>query len=211
MAVLQAIEGLEPSDVLEGGETSDDRATRIAKLTKQLMTVDHRREIVQEKIIDPDTPPEAVADHIRTVDELATKKAEILTELKALKEELVTGRSEMLGEVQSLLRIMRECPTEERLDLRTRVKARLKYLVEEIWIFVERITFKQRVVHTQIFLRGGRKHYLRILQRPITAKVQGVAALDLEEVDLRNYEPTQAAAGKVRRSRRGMGGMGKGM
>src|SRR5437016_2274987 len=119
---------------------------------------------------------------------LAEQKEDLVKQLRALKEASVTGRSEMLGEMKSLIRLLRAAKAgTERSTLRRRIKARLQMMIDSIWVYIQPFSARSRVVHVQIFFKGERSHYLRLKVGQPPKKVGAVTVLDLDGVDLSNF------------------------
>jgi hypothetical protein len=163
--VLRAVGALRPRDVLPADAVADEREAQIAALTARLVALDHRAGEVQRQIEDPDNAA-AVALLTKSLSRLLGEKAQAAGQLEALKVESLTGRGESLGEAQSLLGLLRGAegtPGEE--DLRRRLKAALRWVVEEIWVVSQPVGEREYVGHAQIYLRGGSRRYVQLLPR----------------------------------------------
>jgi DNA invertase Pin-like site-specific DNA recombinase len=195
-AVLRAVVTLRPADVLDTARRGDDREDKISQLTDTVRAYDQKLKMLQEKVADPDTEPEAVPSILKAMEPVAAAKAAKERELKLLKEESANIRSETLGEVQSLVKLVKQAEGPALLRLRRRIKAQLKFLVESVWVYIEKINHIRSVAHIQVFLSNGRKLYLQAVAPALTAsagKVQ-LGKLNLADVDLRTFDAQAAAA-----------------
>lgn len=115
--------------------------------------------------------------------------------LDALRAEATHSTSETLGETQTLIQLLAAAPDEQKADLRTRLKQRIKNLVAEMWLVgwsderkdaIGRLR-KDRKAELQIFLRDGTVYQIFINREgaaggPIPWK-SGI----IPQADLRNY------------------------
>src|SRR5262249_18816865 len=116
--------------------------------------------------------------------------------LAKLQAEAVNCRAESLGEVKTLLGLMAEAKGEELARLRLRAKTRIRWLVNEIWVLVEKTNHVLRVAHVQVFLRNGARRYFCVQAREEDPDKPGSPIkLNLRDVDLREY--AQAAHGRT--------------
>jgi DNA invertase Pin-like site-specific DNA recombinase len=162
-AVIRALGDLRARDVLPPEAKVDEREQRIQLLTSELVALDHRLRALEGQAADPRQDADLLPSLLAIIGRVAKQKAAKAKELRALKEEAVGGRTETLGEAQSLLRLLAEAPEGEKAALRRRVKARLRLLIESAWVLVQPINRQRRIVHVQIYLRGGRRVYRQVL------------------------------------------------
>jgi DNA invertase Pin-like site-specific DNA recombinase len=80
---------------------------------------------------------------------------EVNREREELASRLATDEGEALTGVQTILPLLRSASGEELTDLRRRLKARIRELVESIWVLVWEINGAVRAAEIQVFLRGG--------------------------------------------------------
>ena len=131
----------------------------------------------------------------QALNRLATDRAAASSELEALKMDSLTGRAEQLGETHSLLDLLQEAKgAPDEADLRRRVKAALRLVVNQIWVYVQPVTNRLRVVHVQIYLRSGQRRYIRI---PTANLPGGFQPLELSDSDFRTGHIPHAAADSV--------------
>lgn len=185
-ALVRGILGLKPRDVLPPGPEVDAREARIGELTARLVALDHRLETLQQTLGDPGTPAAEVSPLVAVVRQVAAHKEATAKELTALKFEAQTGKTETLGEVQSLLEILRDAEgTPEEPDMRRRVKSALRWLVEEVWVLVQPVHRLARIGHVQVYLRGGARQYFLVMPaRPCRAQPWDLRGADFRAGDL---------------------------
>jgi hypothetical protein len=161
--VLRALSELRPRDELPPRPKEEAHERKIVELTERLVALDHREQIIQQQIADPEQDPAIVPALVASLRQVTANKAATGKELQALKLESVTGRGETLGEVRSLLELLADATKEEAGQLRLRIKARLRWLVESIWLLPQVVTSHCVILHVQIYLRGGTRKYLQII------------------------------------------------
>jgi DNA invertase Pin-like site-specific DNA recombinase len=185
-AVLQAVAELQPSDVVDapkGGTGELDEA--VNKLTARLATLEERYRVAEKNLLDPDctTPAEELNGRLNLLSEAIRGTREQLQKSEA---ERLNCRAESLEEVQSLLALLDRSEGEELARVRCRIKARLDWLVREIWVHIEKVNHVSRVAHIQIYLRMGAKRYL-VVHAPTPAPDRPAPAVprSFRTVDLR--------------------------
>ena len=189
--VLATVAQLRPHDVLPPDAQLDEREARIATLTARVVTLTQREHDIETQLADPDNA-NAVPALAKALNRLATDRAAASSELEALKMDSLTGRAEQLGETHSLLDLLQEAKgAPDEADLRRRVKAALRLVVNQIWVYVQPVTNRLRVVHVQIYLRSGQRRYIRI---PTANLPGGFQPLDLSDSDFRTGHIPHAAA-----------------
>jgi DNA invertase Pin-like site-specific DNA recombinase len=195
--LVRALAELRPADVLPPRPDSDAREARISELTGRLVELDHRAGLLRARLADPATRREALPDLEETVGLVRADMTATARELDALKLESTTGRGETLGEVKTLLGLLGEAAgTPGEADLRRRVKARVKALVEAVWVLPQVITRQKVILHVQVYLRGGKRKYLRIMppNPPPGIKPWDLAASDFRAGDVGGAAQVAASA-----------------
>jgi len=181
-AMLRTLGQLRPRDVLPPSKARDELELRIAALTTRLPALDYRKRQLQADAADPDK------------DYLLPVLAQVVKEIKAtakeldrLKLESTTGRAEALAEVQSTIDLLEKVRgTDQEEDIRRRVKAAIGWLVDSIWIVVQRFNQLRAIVHVQIYLRaGGRPRYVAYGPATLRPKEN---PWDLSDYDFRSGE-----------------------
>jgi hypothetical protein len=196
-AILDAVRQLTPRDVVDRPEVLDERQGRISELTRERVTLNEKLAGIQAQIVDAGTDPEDVGFLVETAQALRDRKRAAQRELDALNLEATTGRPEALAEAQTLIDLLRDTPPEQREELRRRIKAGLRQVIEGIWIYAQRIRRGCQVVHIQARLYNGKLVYVWVEpDRP------GVERLDLHGDDFRvGTKPTpQRTPSRRRRS-----------
>jgi DNA invertase Pin-like site-specific DNA recombinase len=195
-AVLNAVDELKQADLID--RAADGAAgldARIQKLTGHLMVLDHRYREADAKLLDPTNTTPAEELHGR-LDRLSDKRRQVADELARLQADALNCRAESLGEVQSVIRLMAKAKGKERLTLRRKAKARLRWLLSEVWVYVEPVNKYTRVVHVQLFLRNGTRRPLWFVARhPATAAGREMVRprRTFEDVDFRTTDPSGLA------------------
>lgn len=192
-AVLRAIGQLTPADVLGAGADEDGRLERIRKLQGEQTALVVKLENIERRAAEPDQDEDMIPVLLGMAREVKTRKKEVDQQLKELKEEALTGRTETLGETQSLVGLLADTEGEEEERLRGRIKARLRSLVDSIWAIVQPINRTLRIVHVQLRLRSGAVRYVQILPE----KPTDVAPWNLKGVDFRTWKTAKQADRKT--------------
>ena len=185
-AVLSAVAELSPVDLQDREQPADEQENLIRELTDELIARDHTLRMLQDKINDPKTRPTAKKIYTESIDREAAAKEDTAKRLETLKADAVSGRPETLGETQSLIKLLANAKGAEAEKLRRRLKSRLRLIVDEIWVVIERLDHKRRVAHVKLYLRGGATRYLRVFSPAPPADSQaGIRVLNLEKKDFR--------------------------
>lgn len=190
-AVLDALTEIRPGELADRGKgaaPSIDKA--ITKKTKEVAVLGHRLEESEQMFADPT----CTVDTRQLAGAVAKAKLALAAasdELARLQGEAKNCRAETLGEVLALVPLMRKTPAgPERERLRERLKVRIKWLVESVWLLIEVQNKYRRICHFQVFLRSGvRKDGQTASVHAPAGKPQPepVPRLRLRGVDLRNY------------------------
>jgi hypothetical protein len=106
---------------------------KIAGLAGELLELDRKIQDTKRKYEEE----EGYAELLDLLKTLERKKRARSAELEKLRQEQTSNDTETLGEARSLLAMLQGCTPEELLDLRTRLKARVRALVESIWVLIE--------------------------------------------------------------------------
>lgn len=133
------------------GKRQDGQEEKIAGLTGKLLDLDSRIQAVQRAIEDePDYESQLVL-----MRRLENKKRATSAELEKVRQEQTSNEAETLGEARSIHAMLSKCPPEELADLRIRLKARIRSLVESIWVLPEGER-RRKVASVQVFFRSGK-------------------------------------------------------
>jgi hypothetical protein len=159
-AVLSAVSELKPADLADRNGGSDAREEAIRAETDNLIALDHKLTTLKEKAANPKTKVAALPAILEMVESTAEAKQATARRLETLKADALSGRPETLGETQSLIKLLRSAKGKEAETLRRRLKSRLRLLIDEIWIVVERLGHKLRACHIQLCYRGGAMKYV---------------------------------------------------
>jgi DNA invertase Pin-like site-specific DNA recombinase len=223
--VLRRIGQLEPKDVLPPDAARDTQEARLAEIRGRLVALDHRIADVQAQVEDPENAAAVAVltrSLTRMLDEKKqleteykalqwesqTSRGETLTEAQSIIE-LLSKATDALRAVaskrQAFLRShpgkeFRDEATYRRLEgelaeMRRRLKATLRWLVEEVWVVVQRFGQRKAIGHAQIYLRGGARRYAQLLplRGPSRRRRTGLKIWQLGECDFRGGDIGDAA------------------
>jgi DNA invertase Pin-like site-specific DNA recombinase len=177
--LVACLEELTHDDVLPPGRKADEREKRIGELTEKLMNLGLRREALEAQAEDPAVDPDLLPSLLKMIPQVVREEKATAKELRFLKEQATTGMTEALGDCQNALKAITS-PEERR-----RAKARIQQVVEAIWLLVQPVSSSSRppkIVHAQIYLRGGRRIYRQL---PPKKMPPGVRPWDLSKADFR--------------------------
>jgi hypothetical protein len=156
---------------------------QIADLTGQLADLDHDL-VTLRKRFDTAANKDTILDMI---EEREGKQKAVAAALEKVKQEQTNNHLETLGETRSIAARLRDAGPDELLDLRTRLKGRIRSLIREIWVLVEGWGPDRRAT-LQLFFRKGTwlsfTHYARASCPPSVA-LGGEEATLRPEHDLR--------------------------
>jgi DNA invertase Pin-like site-specific DNA recombinase len=162
-AVLTTLAQLRASDV-DGRHQADALNARVERLQAERSSLDIELETLDRQLneLPPAKWPKRVVTRMSKLEEQIAAKDE---ELRAAKEAAATStRTEALVDLRSALSILDEAIANgngaEEQALRRRIKGRIPFLVESIWVRMQVVTKKSRYVHVRIYLQGGQERYL---------------------------------------------------
>jgi DNA invertase Pin-like site-specific DNA recombinase len=181
-AFLQMLDELNAKDVAGRGG-ADDAERELAAVEGMLSANEKKLEQVNERAAREDDP----TLFLDLIKRLTEDKQALLARREELKARAQVDRPDSLGEARSLIRLMDATEGEELQQLRRRVKARIRELVSEVWVLIERVG-RARVAYVQAHLTGGGVRYF-------TAHTPADANPPLRnyrKVDLRKYRHTAA-------------------
>jgi DNA invertase Pin-like site-specific DNA recombinase len=165
-AILSRLVELKPADVLARTGKGTDK---VAEWSGRLVVINRNLATMQKQA--------AVADDasafIPIISDLAQQRKEAMVELDKAKSEAASREGDALGETQSLIRLLEDCEGAECHDLRRKVRAALRRLVESIWVVIV-ARERAKVVAIQLWFSGGKRHrdYL-LVTRPGTKHAEG--------------------------------------
>ncbi len=189
-AVLQALAELRPQDLADPKKGVGGLEADIQKLAGQVLVLDERYKQAEQQLLDPDntTPAQELNDRLNKLSEARREKQ---AQLAKLQTEAAASRSDSLGEVQSILEILRATEGDGLEQLKLRLKPRIRRLVNEIWVLIEKANHVRRVAHVQLFLRNGARRYF-----VVHAKHSPRGELTPIEHDFSDVDLSQLAAGR---------------
>jgi DNA invertase Pin-like site-specific DNA recombinase len=148
-AFLKTVRELKPADVLGG--KADAREDEITALTGRVQDLDRRIAAVQRRALEED----GIDALMTLLGNLDRERKESTAKLDKLKAEAAHQQPTALTETQSLIDLMGSATGEELERLRTRVKARIKQIVSEMWMIVFDASSAIRAAEIQIVLHSG--------------------------------------------------------
>ena len=152
--MLRTIGTLTIKDVLPPALHSKHEA-RIAAATQRLVIIDQRISDIQRQLEDPDNAL-AVKPLIHTLATLEADKQDLVNQLKTMKLDSTTGRSETLAEAQTLTALLAtKAGTAEEPDIRRRLKSAIRWLISEVWIITQPYNGNSVLVHAQLYFRSS--------------------------------------------------------
>ena len=156
LGIIRWLSELSPVDLLT---TDRDRrtASKLAKAESKLCDLDGRIETIQQRLTN-DPAFVSLLDVLQKLDKERRETAQLVETLRADKS--ASGDMDALG----LIRRLADVSSEDRYDLRTRVKASIRHLVERIDVDVERNTI-DRVALVTIKLRTGSVRHVQIMAK----------------------------------------------
>lgn len=158
--VLAALRELRAEDVAATDRVRQDELTdRAETLRQELFVLDARYAATEKQFLDPTVglSPDAL---LKAMGDLKVARDGVLARLRAAAaEKQVAG----VAEVRSVVAAMEASPPgEEREALRRRVKTRLRWLLDSIWVHIEKQNHVRQYAHVQIFFRGGGRKDLTV-------------------------------------------------
>jgi DNA invertase Pin-like site-specific DNA recombinase len=155
-AFLQMLDGLNAKDVTGRGAV-DDAKRELAAVEGKLEATGRKLEQVNERARREDD----FSPYLDLMKRLSDDKKALAARLEELKAQAQVDRPDSLCEARSLIGLLDGAEGEERQQLRRRVKARIRELVREVWVLVEKFG-RVPVAHVQAYLNGGGVQYFTV-------------------------------------------------
>jgi DNA invertase Pin-like site-specific DNA recombinase len=185
-AVILALAKLKARDV-DGRHEADALSARAEALQSEVSALKLDLDDLDGQLreLPPGRRPRRIVARMAELEEAYESRSE---ELRKAKEAARTStRTEALAELQTVLdrydRLEAGGASAELEALRERIKARLPFLVESIWVRVEMFGRATKYVHVRIYLHGGTHRYLLL-----TFGKPGAEPLRLRDADFRGGE-----------------------
>jgi DNA invertase Pin-like site-specific DNA recombinase len=158
--LLAAMVELQPEDVSEGSEG----AGRLAALTAEYEALTERVRSLEEALANPANPAAMLPSLLTAVQAATVRREEVRQQLVQAQQAAVAAQPERLGVVKTRIGQLREAATDRVAGLRARLKTDIGNLVEAVWIRVQKITQRGRIIHVQMWVIGcPQPRYFRIL------------------------------------------------
>lgn len=189
--VLTALSELRLEDVSDRfREQKSDLGAQVEKLSSDLLIIDARHREFESQALDPNNkiPADALSD---LLSKLAALRQQIVENLVSFQMEAKSCPAEARGEERSVLARMRSMPPgSERDRFRRKVRVRLRWLVESIWVHIEKVNHVRQFAHVQVFLRNGMRHSLLIESfEAKSGRPKVRPARHYHDVDFRTFKP----------------------
>lgn len=147
-AILSRMAELKAADVVPGA--AGDAPDEVAALSGRAQELDHKIGRTMERL-KGDADFDAGWQLLRQLEE---EKKDALARLSRAQAKAATDETVVLGETQSLLKLLADTEGDERVGLRTRIKARIAQLVSEMWMLTVR-RGRVRLCAVQVFFAAG--------------------------------------------------------
>jgi DNA invertase Pin-like site-specific DNA recombinase len=191
-AVLDRLLELKPSDVLAKPAKDDDP---MAVWSVKLTIINRNLATMQQQA----SAAEDVSVFVPILQDLGRQKKEATAALEKAKGASASREGDVLGETQSLVKLLDDAEGEERETLRRKIRAALRRLVESAHVLVV-VRGRVRLVALQLHFRGGkrRRDYLLAARqgtRSAPARMDGYTLAKIvrkHDFDLRRLEDTVA-------------------
>jgi DNA invertase Pin-like site-specific DNA recombinase len=149
-AVLRFVRELKSADLL-GGERSRDE--------EQLAILDGKRADLEGRIAKAkrrvDANPDNAEDVFEFLEKWRGELKEVKQQMEGLAAKLKTDEAECLDDAQRLIDLLRQTPEGERGELRERLRARIREVVQRIDVLLWAVDSTTRAAEIQVTLRGG--------------------------------------------------------
>jgi hypothetical protein len=184
-AFLQFLDGLDAADVADRAGAVD----AVAECEGRLADVERRVAQVEEHAATEGNP----APYLGLLKRLHEERAGLSARLEELKAQAQVNRWQSLGDARALMQLLDGAAGADRERLRRRVKARVRELVKEAWVLVERFG-RVRVAHVQVYLHGGTVQFFTV-QSPQDSDTPPVRSY--RDTDLRVYRHAAGASART--------------
>jgi DNA invertase Pin-like site-specific DNA recombinase len=183
-AILSRLREVTPADIAPDGQKGNGRQAAIAALSRRLLDIDDRIQRTKQRA----SKTEDYDAFLDLVEALHAERRQVSQELAELQQEEAGIPSANLGEMHSLIDLMRNASPEELPILRRRLKARIRQLVEDMRVLiVSRSRGWSRLIAVQLRFRGQAVRLYLMEHRPRDGeceplsfdKVAGKGSLDL--------------------------------
>jgi DNA invertase Pin-like site-specific DNA recombinase len=152
-AILSRLRELRPSDIASDGQPGNGRKAEIARLSGRLLDIDSRLERARQRARtagDFDAYLDLIGDLQDEREQVVARRAELG------REEDGRGAAD-LGEVQSLIDLLRKTPATRREEVRRRLRVRIAQLMTGVWALIVR-RGKTCLCAVQLYFRGSSRH-----------------------------------------------------
>jgi hypothetical protein len=158
-AILRLCRELKPADVL--GDKADDRQAEISALSGRRQELIAKIAKVQRRVLEE----KGIDSLVSLLEQLDDEKKGVEADLQRLQEEAAHRQPTALADTQTLVELLEKAEGAERQALRTKIKARIRQLVAEVWVLVQDVSETIRVARVQVLLHSGREKFLMLAWR----------------------------------------------
>lgn len=191
-AVLGELEELRPEDVSDRfREEKSHLLGEIERLSTELMTVDQGLKEFEAQLFDPSNKIDRAVIR-RLMNVMSGQKEDLRARLAPLEAEAASTKTEQSSEGRTVMGLMSSLPPgQERDRFRRKVRTRLRWLLDSIWVHIEKVNQMRQFAHVQVFLRTGERKDLVVPSfSPVAGRPDVSPARRYDDVDFRTYTPT---------------------
>jgi DNA invertase Pin-like site-specific DNA recombinase len=149
-AFLRLVRELKVSDL--SSDNLEKQEQEMATVAGKLKELEEKISAVQERAM----KEKGIDALFGLLERLDKERKETAAELERLKTAAGNQRPAVLEDAQSLIDLLEQVEGEELISLRTKVKARIKQLISEVWMLVWDATPTIRVAEADIFFNTGK-------------------------------------------------------
>jgi DNA invertase Pin-like site-specific DNA recombinase len=158
-AILTLATDLKPSDILPPTAASKANRERLEKADGELARIDNRLTALRERLMGD----EDLGTLVDAVKALEANRRDAQADIARFRSDLhQESTDDLLTGTQELIDVIAKTEGEALVELRTRLKAKLRELIAEIWVLVNAKTCHRRHCTAQIFFRSGVSKYVAI-------------------------------------------------
>jgi DNA invertase Pin-like site-specific DNA recombinase len=154
-AFLTTVRELKAGDIAGDGE--DRHEAEISGLAGRLSGLGAKIAAVQRRVLEE----QGIDALIGLLEKLDAERRAVAASLEQARAAAAQQQPAALDEAKSLMAMLGKVQGEQRRDLRTKISARIRQLVAEMWMLVWDMTDELRVAEIQMFFHGGKvKNFL---------------------------------------------------
>lgn len=190
--VLNALLEMKPEDVSDLARKQTNELDEKAKdLAAELFQLRDSYDATNSQLSNPKNKIPG-AQLIASLNSISAAIEQIQEQLNHVQADATNCRGETLGEAQTVISLMRATPPgPERDKYRRKIKTRLRWLLSEVWVHIEKVNHIRSFAHVQLFLRNGAKKDVIISSfTAAPGRKDVVCRRTYTDVDFRTYTAT---------------------